>query len=642
MKRLAPNYFDRRFDDLVEAGRSRLPSLAPRWTDYNAHDPGVTLMELLAYVGEAQLYGLARMRRDERAAYAALLGLRTAGPDPAHGVLWADRSDRDAPVSSFKQSIVLEEDALVRTTISPTPAFHPTHRMLWTPGRIVSLRARLASGATIDLTRSNEYGDRAFEPFGAIAGPNDLLRLDFKTHGDQGLFPKQRALAADAAWPIGVLVDEPAIRLVAHADAAPAAAKLRVSLKDGIDSIELPILDDGTHGFMRSGVLLLDVSQVPDSPIEFTIEIAAVRGFARPPRIRRIEPGALPIVQGGAVRNEAHAALGRPSQVVKLAVPGLRSGAGVAPVKVVVVESGLRREWRQVPDLAGSGPRDLDYELDTAREAIVFGNGVNGAMPPFEAQIFIDYPFCGGQSANTPRNQRWSVRGIAGVFGTNLDPVGGGRDALGDADLRREARRRLRESHPLVTAADIENAARSLPDLEVARTRVPPIAASLESPTEIVLIALRARFGADEPAVAPETARWLAAVRRALLARMPLGTRLLVRAPDYRGFGVKAALAVQPRRDPEAVLEKVRAKLRDAFAMAPREGLVLREFGVPLTARDLAALLRSVPGVQCVSALSLVVEGAELKELSLSRYQLARLDLASSTLTVAPVTQGAP
>ncbi|MGH8237126.1 MAG: putative baseplate assembly protein, partial [Steroidobacteraceae bacterium] len=76
MRRLAPDFFDRRFDDLLEAGRSRLPSLAPRWTDYNAHDPGITLMELLAWVSEAQLYSLARMRRDERAAYAALLGLR--------------------------------------------------------------------------------------------------------------------------------------------------------------------------------------------------------------------------------------------------------------------------------------------------------------------------------------------------------------------------------------------------------------------------------------------------------------------------------------------------------------------------------------------------------------------------------------
>jgi hypothetical protein len=52
MNRLAPNLFDRRYSDLVQAGRSRLPSLAPEWTDYNAHDPGITLIELLAFVAE--------------------------------------------------------------------------------------------------------------------------------------------------------------------------------------------------------------------------------------------------------------------------------------------------------------------------------------------------------------------------------------------------------------------------------------------------------------------------------------------------------------------------------------------------------------------------------------------------------------
>src|SRR5262245_4094801 len=129
MRRLAPDFFDRRFDDLIEAGRSRLPSLAPRWTDYNAHDPGITLMELLAWVSEAQLYGLARMRRDERASYAALLGLRPEGPTPARGSLWPDRGDADSPFRTFRQSIVLEPEADVLMSTSDMPEFHPAHRI---------------------------------------------------------------------------------------------------------------------------------------------------------------------------------------------------------------------------------------------------------------------------------------------------------------------------------------------------------------------------------------------------------------------------------------------------------------------------------------------------------------------------------
>jgi hypothetical protein len=61
MRRLAPDLFDRRFQDLMEVGRARLPGLAPDWTDHNAHDPGITLMELLAWVSEAQLYSLGRI-----------------------------------------------------------------------------------------------------------------------------------------------------------------------------------------------------------------------------------------------------------------------------------------------------------------------------------------------------------------------------------------------------------------------------------------------------------------------------------------------------------------------------------------------------------------------------------------------------
>ena len=103
MSELAPNLFDRRFQDLVEMGRARLPGLAPEWTDHNAHDPGITLMELLAWVAEAQLYSLGHMRRDERVAYAALLGLAPEGTRPARGLIWPDHLDHRAPDATYAQ-----------------------------------------------------------------------------------------------------------------------------------------------------------------------------------------------------------------------------------------------------------------------------------------------------------------------------------------------------------------------------------------------------------------------------------------------------------------------------------------------------------------------------------------------------------
>ena len=100
---LAPDLFsDRRYDDLVQIGLSRLPGIAPDWTDYNAHDPGITLMELLAAGAEAQLYSLARMRRDERVAYASMMGIEPSGTAAARGLIWPDSSDPNAPAANYR------------------------------------------------------------------------------------------------------------------------------------------------------------------------------------------------------------------------------------------------------------------------------------------------------------------------------------------------------------------------------------------------------------------------------------------------------------------------------------------------------------------------------------------------------------
>ena len=113
MSVLTPNLFTRRFRDFLEIGHARLRPLAPDWTDHNAHDPGITFMELLAWVAEAQVYSLSRLRRDERASYAALLGLQQKGTTAARGILWADRQDPSSPFLTFVRSMVLPADTVI-------------------------------------------------------------------------------------------------------------------------------------------------------------------------------------------------------------------------------------------------------------------------------------------------------------------------------------------------------------------------------------------------------------------------------------------------------------------------------------------------------------------------------------------------
>ncbi|SAK62981.1 hypothetical protein AWB78_02103 [Caballeronia calidae] len=56
-----PHLDDRDFDDLVREGLALLPIYAPEWTDHNPSDPGVTLIELLAYFADILLYRIGRV-----------------------------------------------------------------------------------------------------------------------------------------------------------------------------------------------------------------------------------------------------------------------------------------------------------------------------------------------------------------------------------------------------------------------------------------------------------------------------------------------------------------------------------------------------------------------------------------------------
>lgn len=626
MKQLAPDLFERRFGDLMEIGRARLPALAPEWTDHNAHDPGITLMELLAWVAEAQLYSLARRpRRDERVAYAALLGLAPGGTQPARGLIWPNAGD---PPSI--ESVVIPPEAVINVVDEETPTFRPAQKLLFVPGRIERLETRLAGGGTADHTATNARGGTPFLPFGESAGRHDVLALTFRVRGESGLFGPKRADAKGAVWAIGV-------RAAASLDgAAPSGsqqhtcrASLAATLVTEDERVPLKIVSDSTNGLLSTGVLLLGLDDVRTSPRELTIELRAPNGFARPPRFLRIEPNVIPIVQGRAVARELHVATGEPDWSFNLDVPGLRFTAGKEAVQIEVDERAGLHVWKRTDRLSDRGPGERVFELDAGRAQITFGNGLNGRIPPAESQVLASYAVCDAERGNVAHNRSWRVAPFAGAYGVNLDPVTGGAPATGWIEQRREARRRSRDEHALVSAEDIAAAAKALPLLEVARAWVLPPGENAPRTGAVTLVAMRRRPGEKEPARIPETRRWLDAVRRQLLPRIPLGTRLVVSAPRYADFFVRATLVAEAGRDPAAVKDAAERELNKRLSLTGRKP------GVPVTHRDVTAWLRGVDGVKRVAELRLIrADGQEVEEIRVPRGGLPRLDLSSGNVEV--------
>ena len=67
---------DQSFDEIVEQAKGRLPWLCPVWTDHNAHDPGITLLELMAWYKELQQFHMDQLTPDIQRKLLELAGIR--------------------------------------------------------------------------------------------------------------------------------------------------------------------------------------------------------------------------------------------------------------------------------------------------------------------------------------------------------------------------------------------------------------------------------------------------------------------------------------------------------------------------------------------------------------------------------------
>ena len=633
---LALDLFDRRFGDFMAIGRARLRSLAPEWTDHNAHDPGITLMELLAWVAEAQLYSVSRLRRDERASYAAMLGIAPFGTQGAEGLIWPAREGTNTLASTYAKSVVIGKDAAVQLDGMERPTFRPQRSLLWVPGQITSVETRAQDGSVVDHTVVNARGGKTFLPFGAGTGKRESFRIAFSCNDDAGLWSNTVQRSASALWSIGFMAAAPAGGATGiGGDGAGTRSPLRATWVSDDDRVALPVVLDTTRGLLSTGVLLLDVSKAPSAPT-FSIELSAPNGFARPPRILRVDTNVVPVLQGRAIEREIYPATGLPDTSFVLAVPGLRFGAGTPPVTVEVAKDAGVATWTQVDTLAERGPDDNVFVFDAGEARITFGNGVNGRVPPDGAQVLTSYAVSDAEEGDVARNRAWHVAGLAGVYGTNPAAVAGGASAAGWTSQRREGRRRTQEDHALVSAADVEAAARALPLLEVVRAWVVTPGSNAPRTGVTRLIAMRSRPGGTEPETTPEAARWLDAIRRALAPRIPMGTRLAVTAPVYVPFTVVATLECSVGRDPVAVTSAVERVLRDRLALVDRGGAVKpRVPGAPVTPRDVAAWMRSVDGVRRITSLQLLdAAGHDATEIRVPPTGLPKWSESGSDITV--------
>ncbi|HOG48753.1 MAG TPA: putative baseplate assembly protein, partial [Anaerolineae bacterium] len=172
------NLDDRTFQDIVDEAKKRIAASCPAWTDHNVSDPGVTLVELFAWMTEMILYRLNQVPEKHYVKLMELLGLKLREPEPARVEVTFYLSAPQPQGLVIRQGT---EAATVRAEGQPAIIFGTDQDLEVRPPKLIAL----ASGAGEAAPRSHNLqhlGVEGFElaAFGAPPRLGDALYLGFE------------------------------------------------------------------------------------------------------------------------------------------------------------------------------------------------------------------------------------------------------------------------------------------------------------------------------------------------------------------------------------------------------------------------------------------------------------------------------
>src|SRR5215216_252508 len=87
MPLLIPSIDDRRYQELLDEALARIPVHNREWTNFNKSDPGVTLLEIFAFMTESLLYRSNQIPERNRLKFLSLLGIPLRPASSARGLV---------------------------------------------------------------------------------------------------------------------------------------------------------------------------------------------------------------------------------------------------------------------------------------------------------------------------------------------------------------------------------------------------------------------------------------------------------------------------------------------------------------------------------------------------------------------------
>ncbi|HWO63695.1 MAG TPA: baseplate J/gp47 family protein [Umezawaea sp.] len=533
----APKLDDLTWADMMAAVRRRIPAESDgAWTLHAPVDPGVTLLELFAYLLEQRLYWLDQVPDELVVAILRLLGL--GSPRAARSATTVLRLTADwpgTPVPVVPDGTLVSRDPAGRITFSlDEVAVFPVGDggvEVWTDrDRTADLRAR--RGVPLLGTDGAAASARFTLPLtGAHPAPGPLSLL---VELDSPAAPSWSPRAVDDVKP-------------------PADLAWSWFNPDTGASGEFESTEDGTAGLRRSGVVRLLPPPGWTTADRGVVVSTRAATYSAPPRLLQVSVNATAArhlerrtVTGADLTAQIGAWLKLPGQ--RLVLPDAAGGLLTAVLRIG------DDEWTPVVDFAFGSSRDRVYRIDREAGALVFGDGLTGRIPVTAPEdVTVEYTIGGGREGNGGLTGNWlpvqdDIASRGALTGANLVQAADGTDPETVAQARERAAGALGEVTRAVTADDFVTLATTTPGVAVGRAYASvgehpgfPCARIAGAVTVHVVPSVPSGVGAPrpDPGLLREVADRLAAARL-------ITSEVFVRAPAYREVRLRVDLSGGP------------------------------------------------------------------------------------------------
>lgn len=643
-----PKLDSRTWEELVSEGRTLIPRRAPGWTDHNLHDPGITLMELFAWLAEMLLFRLDRVSPAAVRAFLRLVGVRPRPAGVAATAVAIRLPAGSAPLTLAPRTQVTDG----QTTVFEAPApltVSPAWLDLQPAGVYRGQLRTRTKGQVFDQTAANATRGRLFWALGASPEPGSALEIGFDQlpaapGSSLSLYMWTESWATDPAlagrieqeWaeasaactpptPVpGPECEEIGLEPTPAPTPAPrpsgppgwwfhySARTIWEYASAGGSWLALEVATDATRALTLSGSIVLGIpaDQAGDrawavSDGRYWLRCRLDRGtYECPPRLAAIAVNAMPVRHAATTSAEEWLgrSRGQAKQTYQLAKAPVVAGTTTLRLSLgSLVDDG----WHEIIEWDDSGPADMQYRLDPLAGTVTFGDGRTGAVVPDGFDIWaLSYQVGGGPAGNVPAGLLSGLVNppMAGLEVAQPFPAVGGSPA---ETLDRAHGRALDDlAGPArgVTVTDLEALAMQTPSVPIARAKAwpayHPSYPCLTVPGAVTVVVLPACGTPPRPGV-----DFLREVQLFLERRRPLTTNVQVVGPSYVKVMVTANLHVA--RNGATMAARNAQEALDQF-FDPLEGGSDGKgwpFGRDVLSSEVLARLSAVPGVEFVDGL---------------------------------------